>query len=199
MHTTGKGRKERTTPLTRQTAHTLRAWMPEAGAIPSGPVFPTRRQTSMSADAVQRLVAKHAATAAISCPSIAARPDADCNEPEVVPGKQSREDERANKAKGANAEPTQSINRCAGHRALPNFSGAQALLVMRLVTAGIWLVQVRLFFPWPLHRPPSSKTSTQSWSPPAFLPGVLNGAAAGRKDPSVGSNHCAVAPAFSFV
>ena len=137
MHTTGKGRKERTTPLTRQTAHTLRAWMPEAGAIPSGPVFPTRRQTSMSADAVQRLVAKHAATAAISCPSIAARPDADCNEPEVVRGKQSREDERANKAKGANAEPTQNINRCAGHRALPNFSGAQALLVMRLVTAGI--------------------------------------------------------------
>jgi site-specific recombinase XerD len=31
VHTTGKGRKERVTPLTRQTAVVLRAWLPEAG------------------------------------------------------------------------------------------------------------------------------------------------------------------------
>ncbi|MGO8940840.1 MAG: tyrosine-type recombinase/integrase [Mycobacterium sp.] len=73
VHTTGKGRKERATPLTKQTATALRAWLPEASSTPSGPVFPTRRQTPMSADAVQRLVAKHAAAAAISCPSIAAK------------------------------------------------------------------------------------------------------------------------------
>lgn len=70
VHTTGKGRKERTTPLTRQTTAVLRAWLPEAGPAPSGPAFPTRRGTRMSADAVQRLVAKHATAAARSCPSI---------------------------------------------------------------------------------------------------------------------------------
>lgn len=73
VHTTGKGRKERTTPLTRQTLAVLRAWLPEAGPPPDGPVFPTRRGTPMSADAVQRLVAKHAATAAASCPSITSK------------------------------------------------------------------------------------------------------------------------------
>ena len=70
VHTTGKGRKERVTPLTRQTAVVLRAWLPEAGPAPSGPAFPTHRGTRMSADAVQRLVAKHATAAALSCPSI---------------------------------------------------------------------------------------------------------------------------------
>jgi integrase/recombinase XerD len=73
VHTTGKGRKERATPLTRQTTAVLRAWLPEAGSAPSGPVFPTRRGTPMSADAVQRLVAKHATAAATSCPSISSK------------------------------------------------------------------------------------------------------------------------------
>lgn len=36
-------------------------------------MFPTRRGTRLSADAVQRLVAKHAATAAYLCPSITAK------------------------------------------------------------------------------------------------------------------------------
>ncbi|HEY1819202.1 MAG TPA: tyrosine-type recombinase/integrase, partial [Trebonia sp.] len=73
VRTTGKGRKERATPLTRQTAAVLRAWLPEAGPAPSGPAFPTRRGTRMSADAVQRLVAKHAAAAARDCPSITSK------------------------------------------------------------------------------------------------------------------------------
>lgn len=73
VHTTGKGRKERTTPLTRQTAVVLRAWLPEVGTAPNNPVFPTHRGTRMSADAVQRLVAKHANAAAHSCPSISAK------------------------------------------------------------------------------------------------------------------------------
>lgn len=73
VHTTGKGRNERATPLTRQTATVLRAWLPEAGAAPTGPVFPTRRGTRLSADAVQRLVTTHAATAAASCPSISSK------------------------------------------------------------------------------------------------------------------------------
>jgi len=37
VHTTGKGRKERATPLTRQTAAVLRAWLPEAWPAPNGP------------------------------------------------------------------------------------------------------------------------------------------------------------------
>jgi integrase/recombinase XerD len=73
VHTTGKGRKERSTPLTKQTVAVLRAWLPEAGPASSGPAFPTRRGTPMSADAVQRLVAKHAKAAAPNCPSIAAK------------------------------------------------------------------------------------------------------------------------------
>jgi len=73
VHTTGKGRKQRATPLTAQTVATLRAWLPEAGGEPSGPAFPTRRGTRMSADAVQRLVAKHAGTAATACPSITSK------------------------------------------------------------------------------------------------------------------------------
>ena len=70
IRTTGKGRKKRTTPLTRHTVAVLRAWLPEAGQTPGSPAFPTRRGTQISADAVQRLVAKHAATAATGCPSI---------------------------------------------------------------------------------------------------------------------------------
>jgi integrase len=73
VHTTGKGRKERATPLTRQTPAVLRAWLPEAGSAPGGPAFPTRRGTRLSADAVQRLVAKHAAAAALSCPSLSSK------------------------------------------------------------------------------------------------------------------------------
>ena len=73
VHTTGKGRKERATPLTRQTAAVLRVWLPEAGPRPTGPAFPTRQGTRMSADAVQRLVAKHAGTAALDCPTLTAK------------------------------------------------------------------------------------------------------------------------------
>ena len=43
VHTTGKGRKARATPLTRQTVAVLRAWLPEAGSTPTAPAFPTRR------------------------------------------------------------------------------------------------------------------------------------------------------------
>jgi integrase/recombinase XerD len=73
VRTTGKGRKERATPLTRPTVAVLRAWLPEAGPAPSGPAFPTRRGTRMSPDAVQRLVARHAATAARDCRSITSK------------------------------------------------------------------------------------------------------------------------------
>lgn len=69
----GKGRKERVTPLTTQTVAVLRVWMRERAGQPGDPLFVTARVTSLSADAVQRLLAKHAAAAATSCRSIASK------------------------------------------------------------------------------------------------------------------------------
>jgi len=70
---TGKGRKERCTPLTRATVQTLRAWLAECPLQGSDPLFSTHRGAPLSRDAVAHLVAKHAATAALACPSIATK------------------------------------------------------------------------------------------------------------------------------
>ena len=67
----GKGRKNRCTPLRKQTAAVLAAWMKERGGGPGDPLFPTRRGTQISRGAVGRLVARHAVTAAATCPAIA--------------------------------------------------------------------------------------------------------------------------------
>ncbi len=69
----GKGRKERATPLTPATADILRGWLAERGGARPDPLFPSRRGTRLSRDAVEHLVARHAATAARTCPSIAAK------------------------------------------------------------------------------------------------------------------------------
>lgn len=69
----GKGRKQRHTPLTRQTVAVLTAWNSERDGGDDHPLFPTRVGTALSRDAIARLVAKHAATAATRCPSIAAK------------------------------------------------------------------------------------------------------------------------------
>ena len=66
----GKGRKERCTPLTVQTVTVLRSWSTERGDEPDGPLFPTRRGTRLSTDAVERLVDKHVKVAAQLCPSL---------------------------------------------------------------------------------------------------------------------------------
>lgn len=66
----GKGRKERCVPLTRQTAFVLKAWGAEPNGVPSEPVFPSRRGSALSRDAVERLVGKYAASAANACPSM---------------------------------------------------------------------------------------------------------------------------------
>jgi len=66
----GKGRKDRATPLTSQTVKVLKPWLAELGPAPGGPLFPTRAGGRLSRDAVERLVAKHAAAAADSCLSI---------------------------------------------------------------------------------------------------------------------------------
>lgn len=66
----GKGRKERCTPLRPRTVSVLRAWMKERAGAPDDPLFPTRRGTPLSRDAVEALVDKHAATAASRQPSL---------------------------------------------------------------------------------------------------------------------------------
>jgi integrase/recombinase XerD len=66
----GKGRKERCTPLTRQTAAALRSWRNELRADDRTLVFSSRRGTGLSRDAVERLVAKHLDVARTTCPSL---------------------------------------------------------------------------------------------------------------------------------
>lgn len=66
----GKGRKERCTPLTRQTVAVLRAWLAECHATAGDVVFPSLRNTPLSRDAVERMVTKHAHTAARRCSSL---------------------------------------------------------------------------------------------------------------------------------
>ena len=70
---TGKGRKQRITPLTPTTVTVLRAWLAERGAQPGQPLFPARTGGRLSRDAVERRIAIHAATAAARCPSLASK------------------------------------------------------------------------------------------------------------------------------
>jgi len=66
----GKGRKERTTPLTRQTVAVLNVWLKEVGVTPDALVFPSRFGGRLSADAFQRLVHRYTAAAAAKLPSL---------------------------------------------------------------------------------------------------------------------------------
>jgi integrase/recombinase XerD len=66
----GKGRKQRITPLTTAATSVLHAWLAERGGLPDDPLFPTRSGAPLSSDALERRVAKHAATAATSCPTL---------------------------------------------------------------------------------------------------------------------------------
>jgi site-specific recombinase XerD len=69
----GKGRKTRCTPLRRDVAAVLDAWLVERGAGPDDPVFPSSRGGFLSADALQRLVARHVEAAGATCSSLAGR------------------------------------------------------------------------------------------------------------------------------
>ena len=66
----GKGRKQRATPLTKQTVAVLREWMRERGGQPGDPLFPTSRGRALSRDAIALLVAKHAKTASGIYPTL---------------------------------------------------------------------------------------------------------------------------------
>jgi site-specific recombinase XerD len=73
VHTVGKGRKERRTPLVEPTIEVLRAWLSERGGAPADPLFSTTKGRVLSRDAVERRLAHHVAIAGASCPSIRAK------------------------------------------------------------------------------------------------------------------------------
>ena len=66
----GKGRKQRSTPLRRETADVMAAWLCELNGQPNDPVFPSIRGGFLSRDAIERLVARHCKTAQSHCPSL---------------------------------------------------------------------------------------------------------------------------------
>jgi site-specific recombinase XerD len=66
----GKGRKHRATPLTKQTVAVLREWLKERTGQPDQPLFPTSRGRPLSRDAVALLVTKHAKAASRNCPTL---------------------------------------------------------------------------------------------------------------------------------
>ena len=70
IHVVGKGRKERLTPLTRQTRAVLKCWLQEPVRDNSETLFPNARGGRLSADGVQYIVAKHTTVACRACPSL---------------------------------------------------------------------------------------------------------------------------------
>jgi integrase/recombinase XerD len=73
LHCTGKGRKDRCTPLNTRTRAALRVWLKECGDGPGDPVFPGPHGRPLGRDAVRRLITKYATTATQTCPSIATK------------------------------------------------------------------------------------------------------------------------------
>jgi integrase/recombinase XerD len=70
VHTVGKGRKERRTPLLPRTARVLRAWLSERNGGPGDPLFPTGTGRPLSRDAIEQRISVHTAKAAQACPSL---------------------------------------------------------------------------------------------------------------------------------
>ena len=66
----GKGRKERCTPLRKDAAAALRAWLRERGGEPHDPLFPNQRGGSLSHDSLDYLLAKHLSIARACCPAL---------------------------------------------------------------------------------------------------------------------------------
>jgi site-specific recombinase XerD len=73
IRVTGKGRKKRSTTLTRETVAILRPWQKERQIQAEEPLFPTRQGRPLTRYTVGLLVSKHTATAAARCPSLKAK------------------------------------------------------------------------------------------------------------------------------
>jgi len=70
---TGKGRKNRTTPLTSATTTALESYLRERVARPGQALFPGPHGQALSADAVQQRLALHVTRATTSCPGLASK------------------------------------------------------------------------------------------------------------------------------
>jgi len=70
VHTIGKGRKERRTPLLPGTVTVLRAWLAERKGQPGDPLFPTSTGRPLSRDAIEQRISIHTGKAARACPSL---------------------------------------------------------------------------------------------------------------------------------
>jgi integrase/recombinase XerD len=70
VHTVGKGRKERRTPLVPATRAVLKAWLAECHGEPTDPLFPTVTGSRLSRDAIERRLTHHLTVAADTCPSL---------------------------------------------------------------------------------------------------------------------------------
>jgi site-specific recombinase XerD len=66
----GKGRKERCTPLSKNTRSVLVAWLRDPPRHPDQPLFPNARGGGLSAHGMHYLLAKHVAAATRTCPSL---------------------------------------------------------------------------------------------------------------------------------
>lgn len=73
VHTLGKGRKERRTPLVPTTRAILKAWLGERPGVPTDPLFPTTTGRHLSRDAIERRLAHHLTIARQRCPSLKAK------------------------------------------------------------------------------------------------------------------------------
>jgi len=69
----GKGRKERCTPLRRDTVNALETWLKERQGDADQPLFPSIRGDRLSRDALEHLVRKHSQTASRSCLSLVSK------------------------------------------------------------------------------------------------------------------------------
>lgn len=70
---TGKGRRQRITPLTRTTVTTMKPYLAERSTRPGAALFCGPHGQPLSRDALEHRLAKHLATATTTCPSLAAK------------------------------------------------------------------------------------------------------------------------------
>lgn len=73
VNCTGKGRKQRATPLLPGTVDVLRHWLQECAAGPADPVFPGPRGEPLGREALRHVVTRHAHAATANCPSLASK------------------------------------------------------------------------------------------------------------------------------
>lgn len=70
----GKGRKERSIPLWKDTVFQIREWLPRIDSSSSAPLFPNRRGKHMTRSGIEERLQKATAAAIKTCPSLARRP-----------------------------------------------------------------------------------------------------------------------------